>query len=50
MKFSLYFSNLVLDFCFGNVMCGKHGECINSHEGLKCSCSFFFTGVLCEKS
>ncbi|CAF3277883.1 unnamed protein product [Rotaria sp. Silwood2] len=39
----------VLDFCFGNVMCGKHGQCVNSLESFKCSCSFFFDGVLCEK-
>jgi hypothetical protein len=30
-------------------MCGKHGECVNNLEGFKCSCSFFFTGVVCEK-
>jgi hypothetical protein len=48
-NYSIYLSNLVLDFCFGNIMCGKHGRCVNSLESFKCSCSFFFDGVLCDK-
>lgn len=39
----------VLDFCFANVICGKHGRCVNTLSGFKCSCSFLYGGILCEK-
>ncbi|CAF4014451.1 unnamed protein product, partial [Rotaria sp. Silwood2] len=39
----------VLDFCFANDVCGKHGYCVNSPSGFKCSCSFLYGGILCEK-
>ncbi|UJR12020.1 hypothetical protein I4U23_016198 [Adineta vaga] len=44
-----YVCQYVLDFCFGNVICGKHGECRNIVQGFKCSCSALYDGVLCEK-
>ncbi|CAF3831802.1 unnamed protein product [Rotaria sordida] len=40
----------VLDFCFANIICGKHGHCVNTVSGFKCSCSFLYGGLLCEKS
>ncbi|CAF3644565.1 unnamed protein product [Rotaria sp. Silwood1] len=39
----------VLDFCFANIICGKHGHCVNTLAGFKCSCSFLYGGLLCEK-
>ncbi|CAF4179026.1 unnamed protein product, partial [Adineta steineri] len=39
----------VLDFCLGNIICGKHGQCMNIIGGFKCSCSFLYGGLLCEK-
>ncbi|CAF2995113.1 unnamed protein product [Rotaria sp. Silwood2] len=39
----------VLDFCFANVICGKHGHCINTLSDFKCSCSFLYGGRFCEK-
>ncbi|CAF1180370.1 unnamed protein product [Rotaria sp. Silwood1] len=39
----------VLDFCFANVICGKYGRCVNTLSGFKCSCSFLYGGLLCEK-
>ncbi|CAF1098078.1 unnamed protein product [Rotaria sordida] len=39
----------VLDFCFANIICGKHGHCVNTVSGFKCSCSFLYGGLLCEK-
>ncbi|UJR37331.1 hypothetical protein I4U23_030039 [Adineta vaga] len=39
----------VLDFCFANIMCGKHGQCVNTLAGFQCSCSFLYGGVLCDK-
>ncbi|CAF4290448.1 unnamed protein product [Rotaria sp. Silwood2] len=39
----------VLDFCFANVICGTHGHCVNTLSGFKCSCSFLYGGLLCEK-
>jgi hypothetical protein len=41
---------LVLDFCFANIICGKHGHCVNTLSGFKCSCSFLYGGLLCERS
>lgn len=41
---------LVLDFCFANIVCGKHGRCVNTLSGFKCSCSFLYGGILCEHS
>ena len=43
------FLNLVLDYCFGNLLCGKHGKCVNIIGTFKCSCSFFFDDILCDK-
>ncbi|CAF4013125.1 unnamed protein product, partial [Rotaria sordida] len=39
----------VLDFCFANIICGKHGHCVNTLSGFKCSCSFLYGGLLCDK-
>ncbi|CAF1214242.1 unnamed protein product [Adineta steineri] len=39
----------VLDFCLGNIICGKHGQCMNIIGGFECSCSFLYGGLLCEK-
>lgn len=40
----------MLDICFANDVCGKHGRCINTLSGYNCSCSFLYDGLLCEKS
>jgi hypothetical protein len=40
----------VLNFCFANVDCGKHGRCVNTLSGFKCSCSFLYDGLRCERS
>lgn len=45
-----FFSTLVSDFCFANILCGTHGQCVNTLSGFKCSCSFLYGGLLCEKS
>ncbi|CAF4499532.1 unnamed protein product [Rotaria socialis] len=39
----------VLDFCFANIMCGTHGRCVNTLSGFKCSCSFLYGGLICER-
>ncbi|CAF1043599.1 unnamed protein product [Adineta steineri] len=39
----------VLNFCFENNKCGKHGRCINTLSDFKCSCSFLYDGLLCER-
>ncbi|CAF1171105.1 unnamed protein product [Adineta steineri] len=39
----------VLDFCFNNNICGKHGRCINGLVGVKCSCYFWSDGLLCRE-
>ncbi|CAF0775842.1 unnamed protein product [Rotaria sp. Silwood1] len=39
----------VLDSCFANIICGKHGYCVNTLAGFKCSCSFLYGGLFCEK-
>ncbi|CAF1325642.1 unnamed protein product [Adineta steineri] len=39
----------VLDFCFANIVCGEHGRCVNTLSGFKCSCSFLYGGLLCER-
>ncbi|CAF4848859.1 unnamed protein product, partial [Rotaria sp. Silwood2] len=39
----------VLDFCFANIICGKHGHCVNTLSGFKCSCSFLYGGLICDK-
>jgi hypothetical protein len=47
----MFFSSLtVLDFCFANNACGKHGCCVNTQSGFNCSCSFLYDGLRCEKS
>ena len=46
----LFFPLLVSDFCFANILCGTHGQCVNTLSGFKCSCSFLYGGLLCEKS
>jgi len=47
---SIFFSsNLVLDRCFNNIICGKHGRCVNSQSSFNCECSFLYDGLLCEK-
>jgi hypothetical protein len=45
----LFLYKIVLDFCFANIVCGKHGHCDNTLAGFKCSCSFLYGGLLCEK-
>ncbi len=47
---NIFICNIVLDFCFANVVCGNHGRCLNTLAGFKCSCSFLYGGLLCEKS
>ncbi|CAF1562766.1 unnamed protein product [Rotaria magnacalcarata] len=39
----------VLDFCFANIICGTHGRCVNTLSGFKCSCSFLYGGLICER-
>jgi len=47
---SMFFSSdLVLDRCLNNMICGKHGRCVNSQSGFNCSCSFLYDGLFCEK-
>ncbi|CAF5171331.1 unnamed protein product, partial [Rotaria magnacalcarata] len=38
----------VLDYCFSNVACGKHGHCASTLTGFKCSCSFLYGGIFCD--
>jgi hypothetical protein len=45
---SIDYSNLVLDFCFGSLICNR-GQCVNSVEGFTCLCPIFFDGIRCEK-
>ncbi|CAF3831803.1 unnamed protein product, partial [Rotaria sp. Silwood1] len=40
----------VLDFCFMNVICGRYGHCVNTLSGFKCSCSFLYGGLICDRS
>ena len=42
-------SNVVLDVCFGNDICGKHGRCISTSVAFRCSCYFYTDGPLCNK-
>ncbi|CAF5006865.1 unnamed protein product, partial [Rotaria magnacalcarata] len=44
-----FFQFLVLDFCFANIICGTHGHCVNTLAGFKCSCSFLYGGLICDK-
>ncbi|CAF0859125.1 unnamed protein product [Adineta steineri] len=44
-----YMCQYVLDFCFENNICGKHGRCINGLVGFKCSCYFWSDGLLCRE-
>lgn len=46
----VFSSILVTDFCFANILCGKHGQCENILTGFKCSCSFLYGGTFCDKS
>ncbi|CAF4001555.1 unnamed protein product [Adineta steineri] len=39
----------VLDFCFENNICGKHGRCVNGLVSFKCSCYFWSDGLLCRE-
>ncbi|CAF3195149.1 unnamed protein product, partial [Rotaria sp. Silwood2] len=39
----------VLDFCFMNVICGRYGHCVNTLSGFKCSCSFLYGDLLCDR-
>ncbi|CAF4774680.1 unnamed protein product, partial [Rotaria sp. Silwood1] len=39
----------VLDFCFMNVICGRYGHCVNTLSGFKCSCSFLYGGLICDR-
>ena len=39
----------MLDFCFGNDRCGRHGRCVNNLAGFKCSCYFWREGPFCQK-
>jgi hypothetical protein len=52
MKSIIFYFNhyIVLDFCFANIICGKHGRCVNTLSGFKCSCTFLYGGILCERS
>ncbi|UJR08770.1 hypothetical protein I4U23_013026 [Adineta vaga] len=43
-----YMCQYVLDFCFANDICGKHGRCVNSLVGFKCSCYFWSDGLYCR--
>ncbi|CAF1247712.1 unnamed protein product [Rotaria sordida] len=40
----------VLDFCFGNDICGKHGRCINTLVASRCSCYLYMDGPICDKT
>ena len=42
--------DIVLDFCFANILCGEHGRCVNTLTGFKCTCSFLYGGLVCDKS
>ncbi|CAF3884623.1 unnamed protein product [Adineta steineri] len=44
-----YMCQYVLDFCFDNSVCGKHGRCINGLVGFKCACYFWSDGLLCRE-
>lgn len=50
--FSLIFvlKSLVLDFCFDNDICGKHGRCVNYLMSFKCSCYFYMDDPFCRQS
>ncbi|CAF4643176.1 unnamed protein product [Rotaria sp. Silwood1] len=39
----------VLDFCFMNVIYGRYGHCVNTLSGFKCSCSFLYGGLICDR-
>ncbi|CAF1004035.1 unnamed protein product, partial [Didymodactylos carnosus] len=39
----------VLDFCFANLLCGKHGSCTNTLADFKCTCSFLYGGDRCDR-
>jgi exosome complex RNA-binding protein Rrp42 (RNase PH superfamily) len=41
---------LVLDCCFEESDCGKHGRCVLTSAGSKCVCKFLYSGSRCEKS
>ena len=39
------------DFCFANIICGKHGRCVNTDDGqYRCECHFLFDGTRCRSS
>ncbi|CAF3942444.1 unnamed protein product, partial [Rotaria sp. Silwood1] len=40
----------VLDFCFMNVIYGRYGHCVNTLSGFKCSCSFLYGGLICDRN
>jgi hypothetical protein len=42
--------DIVLDLCFANIVCGKHGRCVHTLSDIKCSCRFLFGGLYCETS
>ena len=42
----------VLNSCYNNAACGKHGKCINLYSTFKCDCaavSIFYEGDFCTK-
>lgn len=41
---------LVMDFCYANFLCGKHGRCFNHLSGFKCICYFLYGGFYCDQS
>ncbi|CAF4703611.1 unnamed protein product, partial [Rotaria sp. Silwood2] len=47
---NIHYDHILLDFCFMNVICGKYGHCVNTLTGFKCSCSFLYGGLLCDRS